>query len=227
MRLDYWQWCVVSCTVEAIGSYILINFMGICVHPTSSLYNTLTWERCKFSPLTCWECYLNRIWRAIATDTSQLRSWQFDDDLPHSVGTKASATPMQPKTPLPKHWVNPTTHSPFSAFKTPKSLLSAQAPSPIRSLFWASENRLAEGLGGGVSNSEESGPSPRTPSPVQPVAPGGAFLEIVMSKMKIGRWAVWKCLPATLLLSSLSSTSCGSFSAAYFIFSGFLPLKVE
>lgn len=128
---------------------------------------------------------LHRTWRAAMSEPSQLRSWQFDDELTASAGTKASATPMQPKTPLPKHWVNPTTHSPFSAFKTPRSLV--QAPSPIRSLLWPMENRSGESSIGGVSSLEEGGPSPRTPSPVQPVVPGGAFLDIVMAKMVIGK----------------------------------------
>ncbi|KAG0578217.1 hypothetical protein KC19_4G006400 [Ceratodon purpureus] len=127
-----------------------------------------------------------RTWRAAATDASQLRSWQYDDDLSTAAGIKSSATPMQPKTPLPKHWVNPTTHSPFSSFKTPKSLAMLSAPSPIRSLLWPSD-RLTDG-NAGISNAEDSGPSPRTPSPVQPIAPGGSFLDIVVAQMVIGKF---------------------------------------
>ena len=129
---------------------------------------------------------IRRTWRAAAMDASQLRTWQYDDDLSTAAGIKLSATPMQPKTPLPKHWVNPTTHSPFSSFKTPKSLAMLSAPSPIRSLLWPSD-RLTDGIAG-VSNAEDSGPSPRTPSPVQPIAPGGSFLDIVVAQMVIGKW---------------------------------------
>lgn len=127
-----------------------------------------------------------RTWRAAATDLSQLRSWQYDDDSATAAGIKSSATPMQPKTPLPKHWVNPTTHSPFSSFKTPRSLAMLSAPSPIRSLLWPCD-RLTD-ANAVNSNIDENGPSPRTPSPVQPVAPGGSFLDIVLAQMVIGKF---------------------------------------
>ncbi|XP_024366163.1 uncharacterized protein [Physcomitrium patens] len=127
-----------------------------------------------------------RTWRAAATDLSQLRSWQYDDDSATAAGIKSSATPMQPKTPLPKHWVNPTTHSPFSSFKTPRSLAMLSAPSPIRSLLWPCD-RLTD-ANAVTSNIDENGPSPRTPSPVQPVAPGGSFLDIVLAQMVIGKF---------------------------------------
>lgn len=129
-----------------------------------------------------------RTWRAAATDLSQLRSWQYDDDSATAAGIKSSATPMQPKTPLPKHWVNPTTHSPFSSFKTPRSLAMLSAPSPIRSLLWPCD-RLTD-ANAVTSNIDENGPSPRTPSPVQPVAPGGSFLDIVLAQMVIGKWVI-------------------------------------
>lgn len=60
------------------------------------------------------------------------------------------------------------------------------APSPIRSLLWPCD-RLTD-ANAVNSNIDENGPSPRTPSPVQPVAPGGSFLDIVLAQMVIGKF---------------------------------------
>ncbi|KAL2611451.1 hypothetical protein R1flu_023143 [Riccia fluitans] len=120
-------------------------------------------------------------WRAAATDTSQLRCWAYDDDISDLVGTKASVTPMKPKTPLPKHWVNPTEFSPLAKFKTPSSLNSVQSPSPLAPLMQRTPGIFV--------NTDAGCSSPRTPSPIQRLDGGMPFSQIVRDGTeRVGRF---------------------------------------
>lgn len=114
-----------------------------------------------------------RTWRSAANDPSQLRSWTLDDPLTTAEGAKVSVIPMLPKTPQPRHWINPAVDSPLASFKTPRSLRPLSFPS------------ISEAVESGSGDGE----SPRTPSPLQqPPAQTGNFKLAVTHKMVMGRF---------------------------------------
>jgi len=114
-----------------------------------------------------------KTWRSATNDPSQLRSWTLDDPLTTVEGAKVSAIPMLPKTPHPRHWINPAVDSPLASFKTPRSL---------RPLGFPSISQAAESGSG-------EGESPRTPSPLQqPTEQAGSFRLAIIHKMVMGRF---------------------------------------
>lgn len=114
-----------------------------------------------------------RTWRSAANDPSQLRSWTLDDPMTTAEGAKVSVIPMLPKTPQPRHWINPAVDSPLASFKTPRSLRPLSFPS------------ITEAVESGSGDGE----SPRTPSPLQqPPAQTGNFKLAVTHKMVMGRF---------------------------------------
>eukprot|EP00249_Psilotum_nudum_P034483 c53586_g1_i1 orf=54-941(+) len=125
-----------------------------------------------------------RIWREAANHQSQLRSWILDDSPIHSLGKKASSTPLLPKTPPPKYWINPAAHSPLAAFKMPRSLM------PLKiDICETTEQSRSTSVNHSFGTFVANGQSPRTPSPMQQtLVKGFAFLDIVKEKMIMGRF---------------------------------------
>lgn len=124
-----------------------------------------------------------RVWRMAAMDHAYLRSWTLDDTLDYTPGLKTSSTPLLPKTPPPKQWINPTAHSPLASFKVPKSLLQHdRSIDKTMTLAFNFSNRYPHNA------FDEPGLSPRTPSPIREPVKCPPLFDIVKEKMVMGRF---------------------------------------
>ncbi|KAH9326844.1 hypothetical protein KI387_007022, partial [Taxus chinensis] len=133
-----------------------------------------------------------KTWQAAAKDPSQLRSWTLDDTPSCSAaGVKVSVTSMLPKTPQPRHWINPATDSPFASFKTPRSIMRLKTPSKfVAAKDGAGRQDEAERAGVNyLQLVDDGGPSPKTPSPLQqPTAQAASLKRLICHKMVMGRY---------------------------------------
>ncbi|KAI5058054.1 hypothetical protein GOP47_0026224 [Adiantum capillus-veneris] len=124
-----------------------------------------------------------RFWRLVLKDPANLQSWVLDDTVELTPGLKMSSTPLLPKTPPPKLWIDPTTYSPLASFKTPKSLLprdryydqSSTPTSKLLNIFHCKPH-------------SDKCNSPRTPSPIRETAIFPPLLHILKEKMVMGRF---------------------------------------
>ncbi|MCO5548069.1 hypothetical protein L7F22_001526 [Adiantum nelumboides] len=124
-----------------------------------------------------------RIWRFVLEIQANLQLWVLDDTVESTPGLKTSSTPLLPKTPPPKQWIDPTAYSPLASFKTPKSLQprdrsydeSSSPTSKLLNIF----NRKPHS---GKCN------SPRTPSPIREAVSCPPLLQILKEKLVMGRF---------------------------------------
>eukprot|EP00850_Spirogloea_muscicola_P014713 SM000107S14079 [mRNA] locus=s107:386667:391495:+ [translate_table: standard] len=129
-------------------------------------------------------------WRAAASDPRQLRPLAVDEERESAPPGRCTAAPLPPHTPTPAAWVDPTAHSPLAHFKTPQTLQRLQLlpPPPLSgaSALRAASTSSLDASGGGCLADEH--PSPKTPSPMQPVLLQFSLQDTLRATLTAGRY---------------------------------------